>query len=161
MIYSVAFSTDGETLIVSSSDNQIRFFQAADGAETSSFTPQIDTPLSIMVSADTSGIIIGSDTDARTYELNTSVLMPNVPAVVGSSGRRAVFDPTASMFAAVVNTQGKIVFIDLIRNRGANLKELAVSGRSPYEIAFSPDGRLFASGGRDGLITLWGIPTGE
>lgn len=152
MIYSVAFSTDGETLIVSSSDNQIRFFQAADGAETSSFTPQIDTPLSIMVSADTSGIIIGSDTDARTYELNTSVLMPNVPAV---------FDPAASMFAAAVNTQGKIVFIDLIRNRGANLKELAVSGRSPYEIAFSPDGRLFASGGRDGLITLWGIPTGE
>jgi len=46
---------------------------------------------------------------------------------------------------------------------GKLLKKLAVGGDSVYAVAFSPDGRLVATGGNQkrGFIRLWNVETGE
>jgi WD40 repeat protein len=42
---------------------------------------------------------------------------------------------------------------------GASLATLTPQAGVIYALAFSRDGRSFASGGAEGLITLWDLPT--
>ncbi len=69
-----------------------------------------------------------------------------------------IFTPDGKDLVIATTEDVEIVFLDLATKQIT--REFAQNTRGPYQITFSPDGRLFASAGDDGTLRLWNMSTG-
>jgi WD40 repeat protein len=76
----------------------------------------------------------------------------------------ALFSPDASLLLTAGGTEGRMQLwrAPTPMSRGYELRQLASRERSPVSCAaFAPDGSFVVSGGKDGLLHLWVMPSRE
>jgi RNA polymerase sigma factor (sigma-70 family) len=136
-VLTLAFSPDGRTLASGHDDKQVRLWEVATGGERFAFDHG-DQP---------GGLTFAPD----------GTLLASVCSETGSTGRG--FTPAVLPAPA---DPDKVRIWDPLT--GARLGTLAGHRGAVMSLAFSPDGRLLASGGNDTTILLWDaarLPRGE
>ncbi|MRR31241.1 hypothetical protein EG834_13165, partial [bacterium] len=70
-----------------------------------------------------------------------------------------VFTPDGNELVIATTENTEIVFLSLATKEVT--REISEHTRAPYQITFSPDGRLFASASDDGTLRIWDMNSGE
>jgi WD40 repeat protein len=166
-VLSVAFSPDGRTLAVGSNDNggQIQLWDAATHQ-------QIGTPLSagridvVVFSPDGKTLGGGSD-DGEVRLWSTDAIQPirTIPAVSDSGPIGPVALSPDGRTLAVGNqdgegASGEVQLWNVITGQSISTK-LADPDDGVDSVAFSPDGKILASGDGSGVLELWNAATGQ
>jgi WD40 repeat protein len=119
---------------------------------------------SVAVSSDGSLIATAAD-GVRLYDARTGALLR---AIGDAGGRGVVFSPDGRTLAAagfhLENTFGKPLLPLPIYDVQTGKRMQTLAGHTEWEtyaIAFSPDGKLFASTGADKQILVWELATGK
>jgi WD40 repeat protein/DNA-binding SARP family transcriptional activator len=172
-VEALSFSPDGRILASGSFDDSIILSDVSSGQEIARLEEHADNIWSVafspdgalLASGDAGGNIILWDTDAASGSFGASI----APPIGGHDGAVAglAFDGDVKRLASA-GADGIINLWDV-----STLEDLDVSNVDPSGtlfnnhggfvrgIAFSPDGRILASGGHDGNIILWDSAPGS
>jgi RNA polymerase sigma factor (sigma-70 family) len=155
-VNSLAFSPgDGKFLVTGSSDKTVRLWEVATGKELRRFLGSEKTVYSVAFSPD--GKIVaagGEDQTVRLWDTDTGKLLHHLKGQ-GVDLQRVVFAPVGKLLASV-GFAGTICLWD--PDTGKEIRRWETGGDS--RLAFSPNGRVLASGGRS-AIRLWDAATGK
>jgi WD40 repeat protein len=155
-VYSAAFHPDGKTIASVGTDRLVKLWNVASGKETKSVRCEIEDRGHVAFSPDGKMLVVtGEKGKARIFdakgekELGTIELNYAWPA--------AVFSPNSKLLA--VGSVASIRVYDTSEfNEAAELKGHA-SG--VVSLAFSPDGKLLASGSADRSVRIWDMTEGK
>lgn len=164
-VHAVAYSPDGKHLATGSSDKTVRIVNAETGALEQTLPGHTDGVVSVEFSPDGKELVSSSFDD-------TAILWDLVTAVPRQTFRdhswwvwKARFSPDGSRIVTV-SQDGKAI----VWQRAGNGEPEAASGQEApftklkeftghdgavYSAAFSPDGKLIATGGYDKLVLVW------
>lgn len=151
----VAISPDGQTIAAGTDDGAVRVWESADGfADSRTVGSQHDGRVtSLAISSD--GLIAAAGVDGS-VSFWSSIARQSMPSITGHSEIFSVaFDPSGHRLA-VGRADGTIQLFDIV---GPAVVE-AKSRRDAHPggvmgLAFSPDGKLLASGGADNRVRVW------
>ncbi|MCL2806061.1 MAG: WD40 repeat domain-containing protein, partial [Treponema sp.] len=166
-INSVAFSPDGKYVVSGSNDNMIKLWDVSSGREIRNLSGHVNNVNSVAINHDGTRIISGShDYSIRLWdvasgrEIQIFMDVNAVSSVVFSPDGKYIVSGTAAWFDPM-NPQTRmednaIVVWDTDLYR----VEKDITGLNAISsLAFSPDGKQFASSSYDGKITLWDVET--
>lgn len=161
-IASVHYSPDGQYLASGGGDKKIRVWEARTGRLVhewdgpSSFTCAVRfSPDGNLVAA--AGYESGSAHPIHVYDRGTGKPRTQLKSPTAGGIRRLVFSPDGKSLISA-GFDGHLRVWDL-----STMKEIVaikVEAGSLYDLALSPDGRMVATAGRDGL-RLWDLSTGR
>jgi WD40 repeat protein len=164
-VYAVAFSPDGRLVATGSGDMTARVFEAATGHEVSRLVHGSGV-YAVAFSPDGKLVATGSyDNSARVFEAATG---HEVSRLVHRSWVRAVtFSPDGKQVATAATDDGTArVFAAATGHEVSRL--VHVRGVAPYvvaafvyAVAFSPDGKLVATGSEGGTARVFEVATGR
>lgn len=162
-ISSLAFSTEGKSLVTGSRDHTIKVWNP----QTNQVTQTIQnsrTILSIAISADGQMLATGSsDKSIRLWDLKSGRLLRTLaqPGSVSSVS----FSPNGKLIASggqiskgTIVTGGQVGIWDVATGKPVQMFRSAQAYRS---VVFSPDGKLLLAGGFDKTVTAWNVKTGQ
>ncbi len=168
-VHAVAYSPDGKQLATGSSDHQIRILNAETGALEATLRGHTDGVMSVAFSPDSKQLLSSSfDETAMLWDLATATPQQTLK---GHSWWvwKARFSPDARRIVTV-SQDGKAIVWEKARSREqaagnetaalapgsyTQLTEFTGHDGAVYAAAFSPDGKLIATGGYDKLVMIW------
>ena len=166
-VNSVAFSPDGKLLASGSVDKTVKLWEVETGREVRALSGHTDVVASVAFSPDGKLLASGSsDNTVRLWEVETG---REARSLVQFKAQSVVFSPDGKLLASGSGSWSKA---QSIRSRDntvrlwdvATGRELrAMTGHSDQvdSLAFSPDGKLLASGSWDKTVKLWEVETGR
>ena len=168
LVNCVLFSPDGKTLAARNWDGTVSLWEVNTGRETQSLA-LVDQPGAISsIAFSNDGLVVAAadeGTKVKFFDVASGKLVRTLesPAVQGMTTQTVslVFNPDGRTLAtgeARVETgraqyNGVVKLWDL--ESGRVVHEVVAHVMEPDSLAFSPDGRMLASGGADGGVKLW------
>jgi WD40 repeat protein len=171
VIYSLVFTSDGKTLIISTQDNSVWLWDVSTGKSIAQLkSDPNETGNHLALSADGKLLAAGAN--------NGTVRLWNVASRTSLRGWKAgedgnpvfsvAFSPNGKVLATGCNMLGgRLWNVSDGENREnfvPDAQDRALStdlNNTTYSVAFSPDGTIFAQGCDNGLIRLLDVPTGK
>jgi WD40 repeat protein len=166
-ITSLTYNRDGTRAAVASADRSVRIFDTTDWKELHYLRGHVGPVFSVSFHPDGNRLASGSVNltggrgDVRIWDVNSG---KEVFALEGAGA--AVFSPDGFRLAAATGSpEGGAVGLRIWDASPSAGRELLVfrnhSEQTVYGVHFSPDGRLIASGGIEGLVKIWEAGTGK
>jgi sugar lactone lactonase YvrE len=154
----LAFTPDSRTLAVSSGDGTLKLWAGATGKVIAAITGAGGGPLAVtpdgktVVSAAGDRVVL---TDVATYQLRAGLKVPwtETHCLALSADGKWLAVGGYSVQEGQRSAEHPILLWDL--STAKELERLQWEGRTLDCLAFSPDGKTLASGGINGVISLW------
>jgi WD40 repeat protein len=157
-VWSVAVSSNGQTLVSGSEDKTIKVWNLATGQLSRTLSGHSDTVRAIALSSDGRILASGSgDTTIKLWNMQTGELLRTLE---GHSG--PVWSIALSPDGQTLVSGSEDSTIKIWNLQTGDLQRILFghSGRV-FSVALSPDGQTIATGGTDKTIKLWNLQTGE
>jgi WD40 repeat protein len=162
-INAVAFNSDGKRLATASSDGTARVWNLADGGEVAQVRNQLRGCSGLVFSDDGTMLAVATDEDTvSTRSADTGDVLRSFK-VPGARLQKVALSKNGNRLAAVGYADQRRAAIARIWNLkdGAEAPPLTGHVGEVTALAFSPDGKRLATGGKDRNIRLWDVETGQ
>jgi RNA polymerase sigma factor (sigma-70 family) len=169
-VSTVAFSGDGRSLVVGSFDGPLRLWDVAKGEEIRQF--ESSRVASVAFSSDGKLLAAAGTKGIDLWEISTGKRLQHLSSNTSEVHCRSVsFSPDGRFLASAEQeidkgkVEGAKEYDQTIRlwevSTGKEVRQIQVFAGEVYSVAFSPDGKTFATGGSDDALCLWEAATGK
>jgi outer membrane protein assembly factor BamB len=161
-IASVDYSPDGKWLATGGGDKMIRLWEAASCRLVHEWKGPTSFTCAVRFSPDgktvaAAGYETGTGNAIYRFDVATGAELPKLPGHATGGARRVAFTPDGKQLVSG-GFDGHVRVWDLATRK--EVRAFKVESGTVYGLALSPDGRLVATAGRDGL-RLWEVATGK
>ncbi len=165
-VRSVAFSPDGKTLASGSADDTIKLWDVVSGRQLRALKGHSDWVVSVAFSPDGKQLASGSwDERIKIWDVASGSELRSLRHYGPITS--VSFSPDGTLLASgssLASTETGDIKDDIIRiwdvASGTELRALTGHSYGVRSVAFSPDGKMLASGGDDRTIKLWDVAGG-
>ena len=163
IVYSVAFSPDGNLIASGSDDNNIMLWDVATGEEVRIFTGHTAPVTSVAFSPDGKALASGSwDNTVKLWDVATGAEVRtlkgnNIADTAHEYFSCIAFSPDGTLVAAG-SWDNTVTLWEI--STGKEARTLRIHTAGVNSVAFSPDGKSLASGSEDSSVRLWNVATG-
>lgn len=155
----IGFSPNGRLLATGSYDRTVRIWSTISRRLVRTIKGHGAAVNSLVWSADGNDLFTGSaDTTIKDWSMKVQE-EPILPAEKVTSYLATAFSPATELMALGVTAGNETKLWNL--STGQEITRLDEAGDRVYGAAFSPDGKLLATGGKDHLVKLWDAATGR
>ena len=158
LIYSVAFSPNGEVIASASDDKTIKLWRVEDGQEIVTLAGHTNSVYTVVFSPD--GLMLASSSHDKTVKLWRMKDGQEIRTLVGHSNSvySTAFSPDGTLIAS--SSWDRTIKIWRVKD-GQEICTLAGHINLVYCVAFSPDGETLASSSWDRTIKIWRVKDGK